>query len=208
MSIEAMKQALKKIRAAQQCHPNAVMALLCEADEVLDQAIAEAEKQEPVAKVSKMYVNNIQWLNQIPEVDTLLYTHPQPKREPVAEIALQYPQEAVDWQREQQIKAQASITDQKHIHTSDKQEPVAEVESDALLSGVFRVLQPFSLIPKGTKFYTKPYVPEERQPKPLTDEQFQAIRRSLFRQEGWDGDGWDLALKEAIEAAHGIKENT
>jgi len=41
----------------------------------------KAEKQEPVAKVSKMYVNNIQWLNQIPEVDTLLYTHPQPKAE-------------------------------------------------------------------------------------------------------------------------------
>jgi len=34
----------------------------------------------------------------------------------------------------------------------------------------------------------------------LTDEQFQAIRSRLFRQDGWDGDGWDLALKEAIEA--------
>jgi hypothetical protein len=46
------------------------------------------------------------------------------------------------------------------------------------------------------------------QPKrePLTDEQFQTIRNSLSRQDGWDGDGWDLALKEAIEAAHGIKE--
>ena len=48
MSITAMKQALAKVRAAQQCHPNAVMTLLCEADEVLDQAIAEAEKQEPI----------------------------------------------------------------------------------------------------------------------------------------------------------------
>ena len=43
------------------------------------------------------------------------------------------------------------------------------------------------------------------QRKPLTDEEFRAILRSLFRQQGWDGDGWDLALKEAIEAAHGIK---
>ena len=34
----------------------------------------------------------------------------------------------------------------------------------------------------------------------LTDEQFQAIKDSLFRQQGWDGEGWDLALKEAIEA--------
>lgn len=42
--------------------------------------------------------------------------------------------------------------------------------------------------------------------KPLTDEQFKKIKASLSRQEGWDGDGWDLALKEAIEAAHGIKE--
>jgi hypothetical protein len=33
----------------------------------------------------------------------------------------------------------------------------------------------------------------------LTDEQFQAIKDSLFRQDGWDGHGWDLALKEAIE---------
>lgn len=42
------------------------------------------------------------------------------------------------------------------------------------------------------------------QSKPLTDEEFRAILRSLSRQQGWDGDGWDLALKEAIEAAHGI----
>ena len=34
----------------------------------------------------------------------------------------------------------------------------------------------------------------------LTDEEFRAILRSLSRQQGWDGDGWDLALKEAIEA--------
>ena len=43
------------------------------------------------------------------------------------------------------------------------------------------------------------------QRKPLSDEEFRAILRSLSRQQGWDGDGWDLALKEAIEAAHGIK---
>jgi hypothetical protein len=46
----------------------------------------------------------------------------------------------------------------------------------------------------------------QQQRKPLTDEQFQAICNNLSRQGGWDGDGWDLALKEAIEAAHGIKE--
>lgn len=42
--------------------------------------------------------------------------------------------------------------------------------------------------------------------KPLSDEEFQKICTRLSRQGGWDGDGWDLALKEAIEAAHGIKE--
>jgi hypothetical protein len=46
--------------------------------------------------------------------------------------------------------------------------------------------------------------PQQR--KPLTNEQFQAIRNSLYRQDGWDGDGWDLALKEAIESHHNIKE--
>lgn len=45
--------------------------------------------------------------------------------------------------------------------------------------------------------------PQQR--KPLTPEQFQAICNSLSRQGGWDVDDWDLALKEAIEAAHGIR---
>jgi len=34
----------------------------------------------------------------------------------------------------------------------------------------------------------------------LSDEEFRAICKSLFRQDGWDGDGWDLAIKQAIEA--------
>jgi hypothetical protein len=46
--------------------------------------------------------------------------------------------------------------------------------------------------------YTTP--PAQRLWVGLTDEQFQAIRSRLSRQDGWDGDGWDLALKEAIEA--------
>ncbi len=34
----------------------------------------------------------------------------------------------------------------------------------------------------------------------LSDEEFRAICKSLSRQDGWDGDGWDLAIKQAIEA--------
>lgn len=99
--IEAMKQALKKIRAAQQCHPNAVMVLLCEADEVLDQAITEAEKQEPVIGVevkriaSGGFIGNVWWIHEnLQEGVFHLYTHPQPKREPltdeqIAEISVE-----------------------------------------------------------------------------------------------------------------------
>lgn len=55
----------------------------------------------------------------------------------------------------------------------------------------------------GIPLYTHPA--QQAKPQPLSDEQFQRIKRSLFRQHGWDGDGWDQALKEAVEAAHGIK---
>lgn len=52
---------------------------------------------------------------------------------------------------------------------------------------------------RAAPLYTTP-----PQRKPLSDEEFQKICTRLSRQGGWDGDGWDLALKEAIEAAHGI----
>jgi hypothetical protein len=166
--------------------------------------------------------------------------------EPVAEIALQYSKESVDWQCEQQIMAQAFMSE-KHIQTSDKQKlvtdklehllwqfidlkakfpecspkpetwphvlayapkveqfPAAEAITDALLVGQFRVWQPFTVIPKGTKFYTTPYVPTERQQrtaerKPLTDEQIEACLHHV------DEDGIGLfAFARAIEAAHGI----
>lgn len=48
------------------------------------------------------------------------------------------------------------------------------------------------------------YLSEQPAQQPLSDEQFQKIRRSLMQQSGWDGDGWDQALKEAIEQTHGI----
>ena len=41
----------------------------------------------------------------------------------------------------------------------------------------------------------------------LTDGEFTKIKASLSRHEGWDGDAWDFALKEAIEAKLREKNN-
>ena len=100
MSIEAMKQALEALEYSQrfvEASANAKMLngwgeQLETAEEAitsLRQAIAEAEKQEPVAW---MYVNKDGECEQIeygeaiddPSV-TLLYDHPQPKREPLTD---------------------------------------------------------------------------------------------------------------------------
>lgn len=78
--IEAMKAALGKVRAAQQCHPNATMTLLCEADEILRQAIEQSEKVEPVATVAEVHMSRhtIEWTNgPLPE-GTKLYLYPAP----------------------------------------------------------------------------------------------------------------------------------
>jgi hypothetical protein len=82
MSIEAMKQTLAKVRAAQQCHPNAVMALLCEADEMLEKAIAEAEQEQgvPIAEVTSETGAEITmswWHEPALPIGTKLYTTPQ-----------------------------------------------------------------------------------------------------------------------------------
>jgi len=42
-----VQQALAKVRAAQQCHPNAVMTLLCEADELMEQLLEQPEEDCP-----------------------------------------------------------------------------------------------------------------------------------------------------------------
>jgi hypothetical protein len=48
---EALKMALEKIRAAQKCHSNAVVTLLCEADEIIEEALEKPEK-EPIAYIN------------------------------------------------------------------------------------------------------------------------------------------------------------
>jgi hypothetical protein len=103
MSIEAMKQALealeiywskaehRRTREDERQAENAITSLR--------QAIAEAEKhevsQEPVAVVDSTISGDIDWLCVVfPKQGTKLYTHPQPKREPltdeqIAEISVE-----------------------------------------------------------------------------------------------------------------------
>ena len=87
---------------------------------------------------------------------------------------------------------------------NEEQEPVAFVKGCNKGQWEIFPAKAYQIFEREQPLYTTP-----PQRKPLTDEEFRAILRSLSRQQGWDGDGWDLALKEAIEAAHGItKENT
>jgi len=53
-----VQQALAKVRAAQQCHPNFVMTLLCEADELMEQLL---EQQEPEQPVQEPLPDAVQW---------------------------------------------------------------------------------------------------------------------------------------------------
>ncbi len=104
MSIETLKQALAKLRSAQECHPRAVLALTMEAEELIEKAISEAENQEPVAKMTahraaffmERFKREEKLLgpNEKTAVDfvlAMLDTHPEPKREPLT------------WQRLQEI---------------------------------------------------------------------------------------------------------
>jgi hypothetical protein len=119
--------------------------------------------------------------------------------------------------------ARDAITAIKQARSAPVQEPVAQLGDGVLWCDTCRSVQETihhtspndrDVWCKGEAawlqgpFYT---IPPEHHPEPtppaaqrqwvgLTDEQFQAIRSRLSRQDGWDGDGWDLALKEAIEA--------
>ena len=91
------------------------------------------------------------------------------------------------------------------VASPHEQEPVAwlQIGLPPLHGGdvIARTTKPTKWNPEWWRFeplYTSP--PAQRTWVGLTDEQFQAIKDSFFRQQGWDGEGWDLALKEAIEA--------
>ena len=90
MSIEAMKQALEaldEVTGWTWAGPMRVMDEVEDAITSLRQAIAEAEKQEPMA-VWQLFedgwdsIADPEWMESLP-VGTKLYIHPQPKREPL-----------------------------------------------------------------------------------------------------------------------------
>ena len=83
---------------------------------------------------------------------------------------------------------------------SSSQEPVAYGMWDTMIGCGGRMM--YVRLDKGQDGCTVPLytTPPQRPWVGLTDENFQAIKGSLFRQDLWDGYGWDLALKEAIEA--------
>ena len=89
---------------------------------------------------------------------------------------------------------------ESHVSTREGITPVKP--DDLIMRGVSGEEYPIGRVIFEQTYSLDTSPPAQR--KPLTDEQFQAICNRLSRQGGWDGDGWDLALKEAIEAAHGI----
>ena len=96
MSIEAMKQALEALESGCRMEAGRLAwieydsSLVKQAITSLRQAIAEAEKQEPVMGVevkriaSGGFIGNVWWIHEnLQEGVFHLYTHPQPKREPL-----------------------------------------------------------------------------------------------------------------------------
>ena len=110
MTIEAMKQALEaldEVTGWTWAGPMRVMDEVEDAITSLRQAIAEAEKQEPVAtirtwhKFGDQHAEFLDWelgLDKLPDGEHTLYTHPKPKREPLTgeEIAEFFGVKAVD----------------------------------------------------------------------------------------------------------------
>ena len=81
---EAMKQVQSKLYSMQMCHPNAVLTLALEAEEILEAALAKQELGEPVAwgdvKVrpdGKRYCRAVATTNQSNLGYSPLYTTPQ-----------------------------------------------------------------------------------------------------------------------------------
>jgi hypothetical protein len=107
MSKEAMKLALGKIKSARDCHPNAINTLLFEAEEILEEALAEPDfwegyvpepvkpaQQEPVASVPIHPKTGPLWAMTTDKPDSerlpsyplmALYTSPPAQRKPLTD---------------------------------------------------------------------------------------------------------------------------
>ena len=175
MSIEAMKQ-------IQQCLKDKMYA---HAEMYLAEAIAEAEKQKPMAFITPLmeqqlfddwcpYKGNPDprtvWAAAIEAVNGLLLAHPQPKQEQGEPVAKRLdPDDAWNFA--------------KHVWN--------EMDRKSM-PGVYMQLVTESIV----KHYTTP-----QQRKPLTDEQMNALWFDTNKQHG--SVIWRFA--RAIEAAHGIR---
>ena len=91
------------------------------------------------------------------------------------------------------VRAQQITIDK--LEAQQEQEPVAEYIGENWDGSI---VQLYEDLQKGTKLYTSP-----PQRKPLTDEEIDELSRSMVK-----GDKSVNWLCRAIEAAHGIKENT
>ena len=94
-------------------------------------------------------------------------------------------------------------SDHRLMDMPAQQEPVGEVVLEGLIgdSQVVRFHMYKEIPPVGAKLYTAP-----PQSQPLTDEQIEREWQFLHDEEGNPPDHHEFA--RAIEAAHGIKENT
>jgi hypothetical protein len=106
MSIEAMKQALEALKRADKIsgYPNNKQTITA-----LCQAIAEAEKQEPVAWIYKPHMELL-WPDEVERQNPLeleeyepLYTHAQPQRQPLTDEQIATIANLVRWSQQYHI---------------------------------------------------------------------------------------------------------
>jgi len=106
------------------------------------------------------------------------------------------------WHRLTADESQNLIDFVKNMGARQEQgEPVGEAH--LMQEGLTHCIWSEAVVPVGTKFYTTP-----QQRNPMTDEQIDAIRNHCPPFAGIDFDVRCRVFARAIEAAHGIKENT
>jgi hypothetical protein len=125
MTIEAMKQALEALK--EYCEHGAIFMPLT-ALKSIDQAIAEAEKQEPVAWLSRRYVDNFPASGYETAQPTdygafPVYTHPQPKQEQGEPVAFEKAYSLLLWDYQELERAFNKATGGTWIRKSNTPQP-------------------------------------------------------------------------------------